>query len=197
MKPKEPIKLGVVPQPACQTRVAGQRAYTCLQKEGKRFLSFLLLFIALGAQGQTPCDLTRLSPQKKNALAAFAQQFQSAIVSQDKAKLAGLIRFPFPCSQCVPDSSEENSRTYYTISYPEFERAQYRIFFTPYLLEALGDQDLLQLIQVDERGKGGPCSYSVSYPIVKPSTKWEGQQGFFSIRYVGGKYKIVSAWMVP
>jgi hypothetical protein len=149
--------------------------------------------------GQTPtCDKSKISQTDKELLKQFSIEFKKAINSENKIALASLIKFPFNCDYCILDIAKDKNYNYLRVTKKLFDKEQYKIFFDTKLKTTINKYstvfDIL-LMTYDETGK--ICEYNFGYGSVEPSKEWEGQQHFFSLEKVNGKYFITSAWTVP
>ena len=159
----------------------------------------ILIFTLLGQSlfAQTPnCDKLKLTAADKKLLTQFWTDFKSAINSENKIKLASLVKFPFNCDYCILDTKKEKDYDYLKVTKKLFDKGQYKIFFDPKLKKTVNKNgNLLDILFVAFENK--KCFYNFSYASVEPSKEWEGQQHFFSLNKINGKYFITSAWTVP
>ena len=159
----------------------------------------ILIFALLGQStfAQTPnCDKAKLTTADKKLLTQFWTDFKSAINSENKMKLASLVKFPFNCDYCIVDTTKEKDYDYLKVTKKLFDKGQYKIFFDNKLKKTVNNNvNLLDILFVAYENK--ECFYNFSYASVEPSKEWEGQQHFFSLQKINGKYFITSAWTVP
>jgi hypothetical protein len=158
-------------------------------------LIFTLLGQNLFAQTRN-CDKSKLTVADKKLLTQFWTDFKSAINSENKIKLASLVKFPFKCDYCILDTTKEKDYDYLKVTKKLFDKGQYKIFFDQKLKKTVNKNvNLLDILFVVFENK--KCFYNFSYTSVEPSKEWEGQQHFFSLNKINGKYFITSAWTVP
>jgi len=152
----------------------------------------VFLFANLTAQKQ--CDFKELTIQDKKELIFFWSSLRKNVNQKDKKELANLCSFPFTCSICKGTSSD---KPYIEVNNFSFFKEHHKIFFEEYFIDVVNKSEILQLLNIDVSEKDGSCMYNFSFPIVKPSKKGEGVQGFFTIKKVKEKFKIVSVWSIP
>lgn len=159
----------------------------------------ILIFTLLGQSlfAQTPnCDKSKLTAADKKLLTQFWTDFKSAINSENKIKLASLVKFPFNCDYCLLDTAKEKNYDYLKVTKGLFDKGQYKIFFDPKLKRIVNNNaDLLNILFMTL--EDNKCYYNFSYASVEPSKKWEGQQHFFTLEKINGRYFITSAWTAP
>jgi hypothetical protein len=153
--------------------------------------SYLLLTCNVFAQEK--CNISELSKSQQKELKLFWNDLKYAINRKDKIALQKLFNFPYNCSFCV---TAKNDKPYIIVNAKSFIKENYKIFFSEYFLDIVNNHEILKILNGDivENGK---CEYSFSFPIIKPSKKSEGIQGFLTVKQLGKKYKIFSAWAVP
>ena len=77
-----------------------------------------------------------------------------------------------------------------------FDERQYKIFFDDKLIDRINKNiNLLDILIIIEEEK--TCRYTFWYNSVEPSKDWEGQQHFFTLQKIKGKFVIASTWTVP
>ena len=156
---------------------------------------FALLGQSLFAQTSN-CNKSKLTVADKKLLTQFWTDFKSAINYENKIKLAFLVKFPFNCDYCIRDTTKEKNYAYLKVTKKLFDKGQYKIFFDLKLKKTINkNANLLDILFVDYENK--KCFYNFSYASVESSKEWEGQQHFFSLQKINGKYFITSAWTVP
>ena len=173
-----------------------KKIFTCFIKI---FLGSFLLLVAKITFGQNSyCDKSNISKADKELIEQFWTDFKKAINDKDKAKLTSLIKFSFNCDYCILDSAKEKNYDYLTVTKTLFEKRQYKIFFDPKLVGAVNKYpNLFDILSITTDGTGEQCDLNFGYASVEPSKDWEGQQHFFSIKKIKGKFLITSAWTVP
>jgi hypothetical protein len=157
----------------------------------KTLFCFLLIYTScLTLKGQVPN--VNISNIDKNKLKTFWGKFKKAVVSEDKVGLANVCNFPLNCDYC--DSINEE-KPIVVVTEDNFHKVNHRVFFTKYLKEIVSKKQILQIIfQNDEPNAN---EYNFSYPIVKPSKKGEGKQGFVTLKKIKNEFRIVSIWSIP
>ena len=159
----------------------------------------ILIFALLGQSlfAQTPnFDKSKLTAADKKLLTQFWTDFKSAINSKNKIKLSSLVKFPFNCDYCIVDTTKDKDYDYLKVTKNFFDKGQYKIFFDQKLKKTVNrNVSLLEILFVAFENK--KYFYNFSYASVEPSKEWEGQQHFFSLNKINGKYFITSAWTVP
>jgi hypothetical protein len=151
------------------------------------------------AFSQKTCDSTDLQADKAR-LQSFWTAFKDAINHNDKAKLAGLVSFPFTCDYCIIDSSKQHNRSYVKVTRKTFDRSQYRIFFAGRLITEINRYDLPQdlfIFQPYYNKVDRECAYSFQYIARDEDARHPGMQHFFDIQKVNGNFKIIAAWTLP
>ncbi|TMI62904.1 MAG: hypothetical protein E6H07_15995 [Bacteroidetes bacterium] len=153
------------------------------------FGSSLSIFV----NGQVNCD--RQKQKDSIQLEQFCIGFKKAVNQRDLKNISEFFQFPFPCSACnIKDNS--NSKEPYMVSYKRFLQGKYDEFFGAWFMETVSKGRLFELLQASENDKG-KCSFFFGYPMVLPSERTEGHQGFLTIEKINGKFKITSIWSVP
>ncbi len=142
---------------------------------------------------QEKCDISKLSDQDKAGLKKFWIELKNSVDSKKNSAFNKLCHFPFTCSFCASDSS---NFPYVLIGKNNFNKYKNQLFYNKNFIEVISKNEILRILQSDIQ-ENGSCALSFSFPIIKPSIRDEGLQGFFSLKKVNGKYKIVSAWTVP
>ena len=150
----------------------------------------ILLF---SSSAQNKCKISNLPPEEKKLLELFWSKLIDGIKTKNKQKIAVICHFAMPCSIC---DSNGDSSPYLLLTKQGFNKKYHRIFFTDYLFEVVTKNKIFDIL-FDQEGSSDTCTYNIGFPVIKPSKKWEGVQGFFSIRKIGKTYKIVSIWLVP
>ncbi|HEU5054104.1 MAG TPA: hypothetical protein VFT78_13385 [Hanamia sp.] len=169
----------------------------------KHFITIFLIFVGLFFRqvviGQTSyCDKAKISKADKKLIEQFWTDFKKAVNTSDKIKLASLIKFPFNCDYCILDSAKNKSYDYLKVTKKLFDKKQFKIFFDPKLKKTINKYPtLFDILSITTDGTGRKCDLNFGYGSVEPSKTWEGQQHFFSIKKVNGKFLITSAWTVP
>lgn len=163
----------------------------------KLFCTILLLLFAQNVLAQKAnCDKSKLTPTNKKLLSQFWKDFTAALNSENKIQLASLVKFPFNCDYCEVDTTKPKDYDYLKVTKELFNKGQYKIFFDQRLKKTVKkNANLLDILYVSFENK--KCYYNFSYASVEPSKKWEGQQHFFSLEKINGKYVITSVWTVP
>lgn len=161
----------------------------------KSIIVILSIILSISLKAQTKCEVENLTRNEKNELSKFWTDFKFAIKNKNVDELNKLFNFPFNCSFCVSDSFP-NSPYITIISKFNFNQYLDTLFFSKNFDEVLNKQSIFQVLY-SELGENDECNLSISFPIIEPSKNGEGMQGFFTIKKIGGKYKIVGAWSVP
>ncbi|WP_276504553.1 hypothetical protein [Terrimonas pollutisoli] len=133
-------------------------------------------------------------------LQKFWMEFKHAVNKKDKNKLTSLCHFPFNCDYCILDSVKQSDKLYVKVTKTEFDKSQYKIFFTERLLKEVNKYNLPQDIfifrlyynTIDKK-----CSYSFGYVAREENAQHPGRQHFFDIQKINGQFKIISTWTIP
>jgi len=144
------------------------------------------------------CDSSGLAHTKtdKILLKKFWNTFTTAIKNNDKLKLASVINYPFICDYRVIDSTQSEDKDF-KISKQQFISYEYKLFDDLKLKNEINKYpnwaDSFWIVQGD-RNK---CIYQFEYTTVEPSKEWEGQQRFFTVERIKGRFLITSSYIVP
>ena len=149
--------------------------------------------------GQTSdCEKAKTSKSDRKLIEQFWTNFKRAVNTEDKTELSFLIKFPFNCDYCIFDSTKDKNYDYLKVTRKLFDNKQFKIFFDNKLKKTINKfPTLFDILSVTTDGTGKKCDFNFSYISVEPSKTWEGQQHFFSIGKINGKFLITSAWTVP
>ncbi|TWR23829.1 hypothetical protein FPZ42_18795 [Mucilaginibacter achroorhodeus] len=159
-------------------------------------LSLILLLNCKITIGQhVDCDKTKISNSDKFLLNEFWKKFTLAINAKNKAELSTLIKFPFTCDYCEIKTVNKTNGLYLKVTKKLFYQSQYKIFLDPKLQKIVNKENILDILSVTS--ENNHCHYDFSYVSIKQSKDWEGQQHFFSLKKVNGKFVITSAWTIP
>lgn len=162
-------------------------------------LLFIISFVGPASFGQTSyCDTSTISVADKILIEQFWIGFKNAVNAEDKLKLETFINFPFNCDYCIPGSGKEPNDDFFTVTKKLYNENQYKIFFDPKLKQTINKySNLVDILSFTYDDTGKKCSLNFGYVSVEPSKDWEGQQRFFSLDKIHGKFLITSAWTVP
>lgn len=160
-----------------------------------------LIFLAVGfffifnnhLLAQDKCDISNLSIKQKQELQSFWDNLKKAVNNKDKIALEELFHFSFNCSIC---NSKNSKSPYLVINKKLFYREYYKMFFSDFFSETINRHEILEILKGNIL-ENGSCDYNFSFPIVKPSVKSEGVQGFLTVKEINDKYKVFSVWSVP
>jgi len=149
--------------------------------------------------GQTSyCDTSTISAADKILIEQFWIGFKNAVNAEDKLKLETFINLPFNCDYCIPGSGKETNVDLLKVTKKSFDQNQYKIFFDPKLKQTINKySNLVDILSFTYDDTGKKCSLNFGYVSVEPSKDWEGQQHFFSLDKIHGKFLITSVWTVP
>jgi len=162
-------------------------------------LTITLLFaLILNAQlvfAQTNnCDIEKITKNDKQLINDFWTNFKTAVNKKDKVALSSLIKFPIICDYCQGLSSKQ---LYVKLSEKEFKEKYFEFFLDPKLMKRVNEtQDIFSILVIN-KDEAGKCGIDFGYNSIEHSETSEGQQHFFSLKKVKGKYLITSAWTMP
>lgn len=161
-------------------------------------LSIVLLCngLCFARQGMEPI------PRKDSLLLQeFWNAFKKAIDKKDKAGLTKLFSFPFYCAQCA-DLTPANDPYGATVKVNRllFDTSIYRLFYNipasnDYNKKLWSMKGLPFFPAYDDKNR--KTGYQLSYAIIPPSEKWEGSQGFITVRKINGRYLADGLYTVP
>ena len=158
-------------------------------------VTFCILFMQSVLGQSSLCDKNNLTASDKKMLSEFWTGFTTAVNSDDPVRLASYIKFPFKCDYCILDSTKEKTN-YLNVTKQMFKKKQYKIFLDSKLKKQLNKtKSILEILYVAFENK--KCLLNFYYTSVDPSIQWEGQQHFFSLEKLNGKFLITGAWTVP
>jgi hypothetical protein len=165
----------------------------------KFYIIIFGLFLTHQTYGQGSKD-EKMSHQDSILLRSFWTEFKSAIISNDKNKLAKLCEFPFYCSPCTNDTTlKDNDQVTIKVTEKLFYESQYKVFFDKPIRKEVEKQITFDVhlfrSTLDDRNK--PNGFMYPYAIISPSNKWEGSQGFIYLRKIDGNYKVTGIDAVP
>ena len=163
------------------------------------FLLFISLFFRQVSIGQSSyCDKAKISKADKKLIEQFWAGFKKAVNTKDKIKLSSLIKFSFNCDYCIVGRANNKQNNYVKVTKKLFDKNQYKIFFEPKLKNTINKYSILfDILSITSDGTGKNCSLNFGYGSIGPSKDWEGQQHFFSLDKINGKFLITSAWTIP
>jgi hypothetical protein len=98
---------------------------------------FLVLFVSNNIYSQKKLDLLIYPLEDRVALKTFWSNFQIAINTNNKQKLAKLIKFPFVCEQRFFDTLDKNDTATIIVSKKQFDLNFYRFFYVNNLIELI------------------------------------------------------------
>ena len=162
----------------------------------RQILTLVGLLVCANLIGQQKCD--SISMRADSALLhTFWTDFKQAINNRDRIKLSSLCRFPFNCDYCTLDTTKPSSKPSIKVTKALFNQSQYNIFFTYRLLKEINRHNDIPISQPDFNTIDKKCFYSFSYVSRDDDKSHPGQQHFFDIQNINGRFKIVSAWTLP
>lgn len=152
----------------------------------------LLCLFCFFVKAQSANNKLAITKAEKSKLENFWKKFKKAVLEENKTGIASVCDFPVSCDYC---DSVNGDNPNIKITKANFYTVNYRIFFSEYLKEVVNKKKILQIV-----GKNNDTNfneYNFSFPIVKPSKRGEGKQGFFSLEKIKGEFKITSVWSIP
>ncbi|MFT3703131.1 MAG: hypothetical protein QM802_12210 [Agriterribacter sp.] len=158
------------------------------------------LIYSLSSFGQGATADRTISLQDSSDLHHFWTVFQNAVANNDKTALAGLCEFPFYCKPCIGDTTlKNNDQATIKVTRKLFYESQYKVFFENPVKNAVKKQQIFatNIFYPAVNNKNKRNGFVFSYPIIAPSKKWEGLQGFIYLNKKRNTYKITGIDTVP
>jgi hypothetical protein len=130
---------------------------------------------------------------EKKELKRFWTNLRSAVNNPKSNNLHKLCFFPFTTTFCITDTSK---RPYFSVNKNNFAKYKNCLFYSSNFVETINKIEIIDILQTGI-AENGSCILTFSFPIIRSSTQGEGLQGFYSLKRINGKYRIISAWTVP
>lgn len=130
----------------------------------------------------------------------FWTDFQTAINTNDKAKLKNLCEFPFYCRPCIDDTTlKHNDHITIKVSKKLFTQSQYKVFFDKPLQDEVKKYEHFEVTIFHRYTENlrKPNNFFFFYTIIPYSDNAPSMQGVMSLDKENGKYKISGIDIIP